>query len=187
MTESMEERPELHEKLSELEILRQSLDEVKKKERELFDQLLRLNAEFQTFRRRSEQRIGEARRAGKEEVLGNVIQLADAMAHAQLASDAATDAETLKKGIRLLREQVDRFLADQGLVAIEAAGKKLDPQVHEAIAQVIDAGLEEGTIVDEIQRGYTMNGTVVRPSRVRVAAGPAEMAQSQSKEEQDNV
>ena len=47
--------------------------------------------------------------------------------------------------------------------------------------------VEEGTIVDEIQRGYTMNGTIVRPARVSVAANPAGAAQGQSKEEQDNV
>ena len=64
--------------------------------------------------------------------------------------------------------------------------KKLDPNMHEAIAQVIDPSLEEGVIVDEIQRGYTMNGAIVRPSRVSVASHPAGMAQGLSKEEQDN-
>ena len=188
MTESMDEdRPELAEKLSELEILRQSLDQVKAKEKDLFDQLLRLNAEFQNFRKRSEQRITQARRAGKEDVLGAVISLADAMAHAQLSAENAKDVASLKKGIEMLKNQVDKFLADQGLVAIETKGQKMDPHRHEAIAQVIDAGLEEGTIVDEIQRGYTMNGNVVRPARVRVAAHPAGVAPSQSKEEQDNV
>jgi len=182
----MDERPELAEKLSELEILRQSFDDVKAKEKDLQDQILRQNAEYQTFQRRSEKRVSEARRAGKEEVLGYVLSLSDAMAHAQLSAESARDVEVLKTGIRLLKEQVEKFLADQGLVAIEATGKKLDPHLHEAIAQVIDPSLEDGTIVDEIQKGYTMDGSIVRPSRVRVSARPAELAQGQSKEEQDN-
>ncbi len=184
--DGLEIRPELMDKLSELEILRQSFDEMKEKSNKLSDELLRQHAEMQTFRRRSEQRIIDARRAGKEEVLGSVLSLADAMVQAQISAEGAKDVEVLKKGIALLKNQVDKFLTDQGLVAIEAKGKKLDPNMHEAIAQVIDPSLEDGLIVDEIQRGYTLNGAIVRPSRVRVASHPAGMAQGQSKEEQDN-
>jgi molecular chaperone GrpE len=188
MTNPMDDRPELAEKLSELEILRQSLEQVKSKEKDLFDQLLRLNAEYQNFRKRSEARITEARKAGREDVLLGIITLADAMAQAELASAHASDVSALKKGLKLIKDQFDKFLADQGLVAIKAAGEKMDPHLHEAIAQVFDANLPEGTIVDEIQRGYTMNGQIVRPARVRVAAkSHEEVAGSQSKEDQNHV
>jgi molecular chaperone GrpE len=185
MSEFMDDRPELAEKLSELEILRQSLDEVKAKEKDLYDQILRLNAEYQNFRKRSEVRISEARTGGREDVLLNIISLADAMAQADATSKNA-DAEVLRKGLRLLREQFEKFLSDQGLVAIKAEGEKMDPLRHEAIAQVFDAGLPEGTIVDEIQKGYTLNGQVVRPARVRVAAKPQEVARTKSKEDQNH-
>src|ERR1051326_1245986 len=172
MSDVMDDRPDLAEKLSELEILRQSLDEVKAKEKELYDQLLRLTAEYQNFRKRCETQIATARRSGREDVLLPVISLADAVRQAGDASEKAKDLESLKKGLRLLREEFDRFLLDQGLTPIETKGKMLDPHLHEAIAQVHDANLTEGAIVDEIQRGYTLNGQIVRPSRVRVAAKP---------------
>jgi len=172
MTEEAE-RPELAEKLSELEILRQSLDDVKAKEKDVYDQLLRLNAEYQNFRKRSETRITEARSAGREDVLLNVISLADAMAMAEQSSVNATDVGVLKTGLKLLREQFEKFLSEQGLVAITAAGEVMDPHRHEAIAQVFDADVPEGTVVDEIQKGYTLNGQVVRPARVRVAKSTA--------------
>jgi molecular chaperone GrpE len=187
MTEMPDDRPELREKLSELEILRQSLDQVKAKERDIFDQLLRLNAEYQNFRKRSEMRISEARAAGREDILIHIISMADQMAQAEIASAKASDVEAVKKGLKMLRDQFDKFLADQGLIAIKAAGEMMDPHRHEAIAQVFDADLPEGTIVDEIQKGYTLNGQVVRPARVRVAAKPQEAARSTSKEDQNHV
>lgn len=188
MTEHLDDvRPELAEKLSELEILRQSFEQVKAKEKDLFDQLLRLNAEYQNFRKRSEARISDARIAGREEILLNIISLADALAQADAASVNATDVDVLKKGFKMLREQFEKFLSDQGLAVIKAVGENMDPLRHEAIAQVFDAGLTEGTIVDEIQKGYTLNGQVVRPARVRVAAKPPEVAGTKSKEDQNHV
>ncbi|MBV9080400.1 MAG: nucleotide exchange factor GrpE [Elusimicrobia bacterium] len=179
----MKDRPELVEKLSELEILRQSLDDVKAKEKDLYDQLLRLNAEYQNFRKRSETQIASARRTGREDVLIHVISLADAILQAADASERAKDVDSLKKGLRLLRDQFEKFLLDQGLSPIETKGKILDPHLHEAIAQVHDANLEEGAIVDEVQRGYTLNGQIVRPARVRVAAKP-ESAHAEKKKEE---
>ena len=184
MGDLSEERPELAEKLSELEILRQSLEESKKKEKDVFDQLLRLNAEFQNFRKRSETRITESRRAGKEDVLGSIISLCDAMAQAEISSRNATDAETLRRGLALLKDQFDKFLTEQGLVPIKTKGEKMDPLKHEAVAVVETTDHEEGTIVDEIQRGYTLFDRVVRPSRVRVASKPKVAARTQGHQEE---
>ncbi len=167
-------RPELEQKLSELEILRQSLEEAKAKEKDVFDQLLRLTAEFQNYRKRSETRVVESRKAGKEDVLLQIISLTDSLIHAEASTKNATDIEAMKKGLSMVLMQFEKFLADQGLKPIKAKGEKLDPSKHEAIARVPSTELEEGTIVDEIQRGYTLNDQIVRPSRVSVAAAPAE-------------
>jgi molecular chaperone GrpE len=172
MSENIDDRPELVEKLAELDILRQSLEDSKKKEKDLYDQLVRLNAEYQNFRKRSEKSVSDARTAGKEGVLLQIIALADTLAQAEASSAAATDVNVLKKGFAMLRTQFEKFLLDQGLMAIKAAGEKMDPHRHEAIAQVFDADAPDGVIVDEIQKGYTLNGQVVRPARVRVAAKP---------------
>jgi molecular chaperone GrpE len=169
-----EERPELEDKLSELEILRQSLEQSKAREKDVYDQLLRLTAEFQNFRKRSEGRISEARTMGREDVLLPIISLSDALAQAQTASLKATDTETLRRGLAMVKEQFEKFLSDQGLVAIPSKGEKMDPLKHEAIARVEDPHLEEGMVVDEIQRGYTLNNRLVRPSRVSVSAKPEE-------------
>jgi molecular chaperone GrpE len=155
---------------SDLDVLKKAFEEQKAKNAELYDQFLRLNAEFQNFRKRSELQITAARKAGKEEVLLQIINLADTLAQAESGSQQTKDIDSIKKGLTMLREQFEKFLADQGLVPITAKGEQLDPLKHEAIVRVPSADQEEGTVVDEIQRGYTWNGQIVRPARVSVAA-----------------
>lgn len=180
---SNEERPELEEKLSELEILRQSLEASRSKEKDLMDQLLRLTAEFQTFRKRSEQRLSDSRRMGREDVLLPVISLCDGLIHAEKASQNAKDVGELKKGLTIVKAQFEKFLTEQGLVTIKTEGEKLDPHRHEAIMQVVKDDMEEGMIVDEIQRGYTLDGQVVRPSRVSVSVKSKESTPINKEEE----
>ena len=169
--------------LSEVESLKKALSEAKEKEKDVFDQLLRLTAEFQNFRKRSEARIIDSRKAGKEDVLLPIISLTDALIQAESSSRHATNVESLKKGLTMVLGQFEKFLADQGLVQIKAKGEKMDPSLHEAIARVPSEELEEGMIVDEIQRGYTLNGQLVRPARVSVAAQSIETAEAKFKEE----
>src|SRR5437868_4802643 len=91
-----EDRPELDEKLAELEILRQSLDAAKLKEKEVYDQLLRLGAEFENFRKRSEMRATDARKMGREDILLPLISLTDALTQAENATKNATDIQAVK-------------------------------------------------------------------------------------------
>ena len=106
--------------LSEVESLKKALSEAKEKEKDVFDQLLRLTAEFQNFRKRSEARIIDSRKAGKEDVLLPIISLTDALIQAESSSRHATNVESLKKGLTMVLGQFEKFLADQGLVQIKA-------------------------------------------------------------------
>jgi molecular chaperone GrpE len=171
-TELHEARPELAEKLSELEILKQSLDASKAKEKDFYDQLLRLGAEFDNYRKRTEARMADARSAGKEDILLQVIGLSDVLLHAEEASHKATDLDAIKKGLTLVRQQFEKFLTDQKVVPIKSKGEKMDPHLHEAVAQDVRGDAEEGQIVEEIQRGYKLADRVLRPSRVKVAVKP---------------
>ncbi len=164
-----EDRPELDEKLAELDILKQSLDASKAKEKDLYDQLLRLGADFDNFRKRSETRVQESRRNGREDILLPLISLTDALIQAENATKNATDIDAMKTGLAMIHQQFEKFLKDQGLVAIKTVGEKLDPHRHEAVAQEIHDDKEDGLILEEIQRGYTWQDRLVRPARVRVA------------------
>ena len=171
------DRPELSEKLSELEILGQSLQDAKEKEKDVYNQLLRLAAEFENYRKRSEARLLESHRSGKEDVLAQILSLADTVVHARESIKEAKDVDSLKKGFSLVAQQFEKFLKEQGLAPIKTKGKKLDPLQHEAVASEENNALEDGTIIEEIQTGYTLSGKVIRPARVRVSHKPKEVAQ----------
>ena len=179
------ERPDLDEKLSELEILRQSLEEKTKKEKEVYDQLLRMGADFENFRKRAEGRISQARKFGKEEILLEVLLLADSLIHALQASKKATDLSSLKEGLLLVNQQFEKFLKDQGVAPIKTEGEKLDPHKHEVIAQEDNDDVEEGVILGEIQRGYMIGDQVIRTAKVRVAGKSNKEKVGQSQESQE--
>src|SRR5262249_40591517 len=89
----------------------------------------------------------------------------------ELALDAAraSKADPIVEGLTLVKKQVLDALAKHGVEPIEALGKPFDPNRHEAISQLADAGLPEGTVVAELARGYTIRDRVLRPSRVAVS------------------
>ena len=169
---AIDARPDLAAKLAELEILRQSLVEAQDKEKDLFDQLLRLKAEFENFRKRSEVRIQDARKAGREDVLLEIIGLNDALHQAESSCRSATEVGPVLKGLDLVLKLFEKFLKDHGVRIIEAKGARLDPMRHEVLAQEERDDVDDGVVTEEIQKGYLFNDRVLRPARVRVSVKP---------------
>ena len=164
-----EDRPELAAKLSELEILSQSLKESQEKEKVTYNQLLKSMAEFQDFRKRNDKRLIEVRLNGRKDVLESIVSLCDVLDHAQDASQKAADIESIKQGLVLVKKQFEKFLGEQKVQPIKSVGETLDPNCHEVVAQEANDELEEGTIIAEIQKGYKLEDYVLRPARVRVS------------------
>src|SRR4051812_37963089 len=104
MDERPEISPELEEKLSELEVLRQSLEESKQKAAEYYDQLLRLKAEFDNYRKRVEKEKAENRTWGKEEVLLPLIGLVDVFEQALAQAHKAKDLTQVVQGVDMLHK-----------------------------------------------------------------------------------
>src|SRR4029450_2258946 len=91
----------------------------------------------------------------------------------QRALAAGGSVEDLKVGVELTLKQFLDLLRQRGVGEVPAVGTPFDPAVHEAVARVDDASVTTPTVVDELQRGYTLNGKLLRPALVRVAM-PAE-------------
>ena len=168
MAESNEISPELEEKLSELEIMRQALEESKQKASNYYDQLLRLKAEFDNFRKRVEREKQEARAWGKEEVLVQLVLLVDVFEQAILQAHIATDLKDVVEGIDMLYKNFSQFLKSEGLEPIHLVGHAFDPNLAEAVEQEEVDEKNVGKVLGEIQKGYRFHGKVLRPSRVRV-------------------
>jgi molecular chaperone GrpE len=157
-------------KRSELSILKESLDAARAQTAAHYDQLLRLKAEFENFRKRADKEKTDNRRWGKEEIILRLVSLMDVMEQAEKAAHSSTDMKSVVAGLDMLYKEFKRLLKDEGLEEIEAnPGDSFDPSTHEAVAAEGDGdGSGPGLISAIIQKGYKFGGALLRPSRVRV-------------------
>jgi len=160
--------PELEEKLAELAILQQAIGDSKKKAADAYDQWLRLRAEFDNYRKRVEKEKAEARLWGKQDVLTPLLALVDVFEQAMGQVEHAKEVKQVAVGLQFLHKNFSDFLKTEGLTPLDVVGKPFDPHLAEAVEQEeVDDG-RVGQVIAEIQKGYSLQGRVIRPSRVRV-------------------
>ncbi len=162
------------EKVAELGILQQSLEEKKKLAGEYYDQLLRLRADFENYRRRAEKDKQNHLIWGKEEILTKQIRLLDVLEQATQSARTSNNIESILKGLELITVEFQRMLQSEGIEEISSEGTNFDPSLHEAVERR-PGSQPEGTIVGVLQKGYMMNGRVIRPSRVAVSSNKEEV------------
>ena len=137
-----------------------------------YDRYMRSVAELDNFRKRTARMRSDVREDTLRDML---LQMAPVVDNMRRALDQDTeDVEGLKQGIELIYSQFNAALGGYGLKAVEAVGAPFDPNMHEAMLEVEDAEHEPGTVVQEMEKGYELNGKVVRPARVVVSKAPSE-------------
>jgi molecular chaperone GrpE len=164
---------QLDEKLSELAILQQSLEEQKAKGADFYDQLLRLKAEFENYRKRVEREKMDARVWGKQEVIMPLLSLVDVFEQALAQAEHAKDMKQVTEGLGYLHKSFSSFLKSEGLTVLETVGKPLDPHASEAVEQIEVEEDQVGQVLSEVQKGYSFQGRVIRPAQVRVGVAKA--------------
>lgn len=157
------------EKIDELAILTQALNAEKKKNTELQDQFIRLKAEFDNFRKRSEKEKPALIAWGKEDVLLKQLDLLFVIEQACKSVNGASDLNSIKTGLNLINSEFKRMLKAEGVSTIDALGKQFDLNLHDAIEQVEDENAENGSIVDVLQDGYKIGDRVIKHAKVKVA------------------
>lgn len=145
------------------------LDAKDKDYRETFDRLLRITAEFENYKKRTSREMDEFRKYANQSLLKEMLSVVD---HIELAIQAAGADTGMLEGLNLTLKEFLRILDKFNVRPIEAIGQPFNPQMHEAIMQEATDRLPENTIVREMQKGYTINERLLRPSLVVVAAAP---------------
>ncbi len=146
------------------------------KERILYkDQLLRARAEFDNYRKRVARDAEQLRRTAAQDLLRDLLAVADNLERA-LEHAGASDDGGVAEGVRMVLRQMQDLMASRGVAAIPAAGEAFDPNLHEALAMQPSDDCPAGTVLVEFQKGYTLDGAVLRPAKVVVSSGPAEAA-----------
>jgi molecular chaperone GrpE len=166
------------------EALRSELAAKEKLAQSYFDQLLRLKAEFENYRRRVDREKPELIRYGRSEILARVLPLYDVLEAAheeilkgQAAGGAAPKSlsahlESVAKGMELIFKEFEKLFDSVGIKPMEAEGKPYDHEWHDVMGTVERSDLEEGTVVEVLQSGYLLDGKVLRHAKVRISKKP---------------
>lgn len=131
------------------------------------DLALRAKADFENYRKRADKRVADTRGVAVAGVLRELLPVVDNL---DRAIEVSGGGEALIEGVRLVHADLHSILDRLGLTAIDPTGEVFDPNLHEAISQAPVEGAVSGTIVEVVQKGFTLGDTVVRPARVVVAA-----------------
>lgn len=144
---------------------------------ELKDRLLRLAAEMENLRKRTEREIGDTRSYAIAGFARDMLTATDSLSRAlmMLPPEARDTADatirSLVDGMELTEREMQRLLAKHGVKPIEAEGQKFDPHRHQAMFEVPDATKPEGTVVQVVQQGFAIGERVLRPAMVGIAKG----------------
>ncbi len=136
------------------------------------ERLLRLRADFDNFRKRTERDRADIERFAVADVLRDLLPVVDNLERAlavQGAQGPTADGSDLRKGVEMIVRQFQEVLKRHGLAPIVALGERFDPAVHEAVFQEETEGVTAPTVALELQRGYRLNDRLLRPSLVKVA------------------
>lgn len=139
------------------------------------DRLLRLQADFENFRRRALREREEGLRYGHQNLVKDLLSAVDNLDRAidHVRGGEGGDFEGLLRGVELVRKELLGTLAKFEVAEIEAKGRTFDPTLHEAMAQTPDESVPPGTVIEVLQKGYQLRDRLLRPARVVVAGkGP---------------
>lgn len=156
--------------VSEIETLKNLLqtkeEEVEKEKKEY----LFLMAEFDNFRKRTLRERTELVKNASEKALQGLLPIVDDFERGLDAIRDSSDAEAVKEGMNLIYNKLIKYLADNGVKAIESTGADFDTELHEAVAMVpADDETPKGKVKDTVSKGYTINDKVLRHAKVVVA------------------
>ena len=153
----------------EVETLSEELERVSAELDETKDRFLRGLADFDNYRKRVAREREQLVRCANEDLIKRLLEVVDNLERALAAASETHDLEGFKKGVELIYEHLKELLTKEGLCPIVCLGETFDPNFHEAVMAIDKEGEESDRVIEEIQKGYTLDGRVIRPSKVVVS------------------
>lgn len=130
---------------------------------------LRVQADFDNFRRRTQKEKEELAQYATSKLVGELLPVLDNFERALATASASTESEAFGKGVNMIFRQLEGVLKSEGLTAMETVGQPFNPEYHQAIMQVESDEHEEGIVTEEVQKGYLLKDKVLRPAMVKVS------------------
>lgn len=167
-----EERPAAEsgeEPAAEEDGLQQELEVARRQARENEDKMLRTQAEMENLRKRTARDVENAHKFALEKFVNELLPVLDSLELGLDAANSASDQDTLREGMELTLKKFRDALEKFGVIVIDPRGEKFNPERHEAMSMQELEGTESNTVISVMQKGYELNGRLVRPAMVIVA------------------
>ena len=164
--ENLADLSEEERKIIELE---KALEDAEAKAAENLDLALRTKAEAENIRRRSENEVASARKYAIEKFAEELLAVVDSLEQGLQAKAEHEESKAMKEGLELTLKMTLSTLQKFGVEQLNPIEEVFDPQLHEAMTMVPSPDHEKNTIIDVFQKGYSLNGRIIRPARVVVA------------------
>jgi molecular chaperone GrpE len=145
------------------------LGEAKRERDEYLELAQRTRADFENYRKRVAKETSDALARGKAELARSLLPALDNLERALAAGEDASAHKALLEGVAMVRDELHGRLEGAGVESFDPTGEKFDPRLHEALSTQPGEGTESGVVLETVERGYRLNGQVLRPAKVVVS------------------
>ena len=168
MTEQAASEEQHEETVGQEEDLQHQIDELQGLLDEKENKLLRVQADFENYKRRSRLEMEAAQKYRSQNVVTEILPALDNFERALQVEAESEQTKSLLQGMEMVRRQLIDALEKEGVEAIEAVGQEFEPNLHQAVMQVEDENFGSNIVIEELQKGYKQKDRVIRPSMVKV-------------------
>jgi len=142
---------------------------------ELKDQMLRVQAEMQNVRRRSDQEVDKARKFAVEKFANEMVTVVDNLERGLAAAPEEEATQAIREGMEMTLSGLISSLERFNVVQVNPEGESFNPELHQAMSMIENAELAPNTVMAVMQKGYTLNGRLLRPAMVMVSKGASQI------------
>lgn len=164
----------------QVETVEKALEAERKRSEEYLTQLKYARADVENLMKRFDRQLEEAKLYANERVIVELLDVVDELEMAVKSAVSCGSEENLVQGVKMTLKKLTKILENEEVHPIKSVGEPFDPGKHNAVARIEKEGVEGCTVIEEVRRGYTMRGKVIRPSTVKVVA-PSSQSQKETR------
>jgi len=169
MDEVVAKKTELERQIEHLKDDGRKLKELEEKTEKYLNSLVRTQADFDNYKKANQRENERYRERVKEEMLKKLVKHYEDLLRAFNVLDLLEKGESVKKGFKMIVENFEKFLEDEGVKPMLSEGEKFDPYKHEALMVEENEELPENTIIEELNKGYYLNNKILKPAGVKIS------------------
>jgi molecular chaperone GrpE len=153
----------------QVDILLVALAEEKKRSNDYLNRLAYLQADFDNYRKRADRNLDEAKKNSNERLVINLLEVVDELELAVKNGKTNGNSESIVQGVEMTLKKMSKLLEGEGVTPIDCLGKPFNPELHMVACTSSREEVADGTILEELRKGYMMNSRVIRPSMVMIS------------------